>query len=332
MLPSRARARAAGALRRRLASSSTAAAAVALPTAGTLAVSWLDTARQVVHVQLHRPARGNAMNGDMWRELGAVFRGLGSGAGDVRAVVLSGAGRGFTTGLDLEDHADLLVAPPPGGGGGGGGGGGTGGPDTARRAWALLRLVRSYQDSLTALERCPVPVIAAIHGACVGGGVDLACAADIRLASSDAHFVVKEVELGLAADAGTLQRLPRLLGNGSLVRELAFTARPLPAEEAARHGLVSAVLPDQAALMASAGAMARRIAALSPVAVAGTKANLNFARDAPTVGMGLEYAALWSAAMLQTGDIPAAAMAALAGGRKRGGGAAPAPPSFPPLG
>jgi enoyl-CoA hydratase/carnithine racemase len=174
-------------------------------------------------------------------------------------------------------------------------------------------------------------VIACIHGACVGGGVDLVCAADVRFASADATFVVKEVEVGLAADLGTLQRLPRLVGNDSLVRELAFTARPWPAEEAARHGFVSAVLPDRDAMRARAMATAQRIAALSPVAVSGTKAQLNYSRGRP-VADGLAFAAAWNSGMLQTGDIAVSAARLMGGGRGAGAAGAAAPDDFPPLG
>jgi enoyl-CoA hydratase/carnithine racemase len=200
----------------------------ALPTFETLTACWAADA--VVDLRLNRPDRANAMNRRMWAELVDAFRAFGDPALDVRAVVLSGAGRSFTTGLDLGDHAALLAPPPPPADGRA--------VDPARRAWALQRLVRSYQDAANALADFHAPVIAAVHGACIGGGVDLICAADIRVASADASFAVREVALGLAADVGTLQRLPGLVGNDSLVRQLAFTGEPLPAEDAARLGLL----------------------------------------------------------------------------------------------
>ena len=277
-----------------------------------------EAAPRVLEVRLNRPAKSNAMSKLMFAELAAAFGRLATeeGCGDWRAVLLTGEGSSFTSGLDLIDHAALLL-PPGGAASTAAAGGAAAAPraeDPARRAWALQRLVRSYQDAVSSLERCPVPVIACIHGACVGGGVDLVCAADVRLASADATFVVKEAELGLAADLGTLQRLPWLVGNDSLVRELAFTARPWPAEEAARHGFLSAVLPDREAMRARALATALRIAALSPLAVAGTKAQLNFARGRP-VADGLAFAAAWTGGALQTGDIAVSA-ARLRGGRE----------------
>lgn len=190
------------------------------------------------------------------------------------------------------DHAELFS------------GGGSG--DVARRALSLRRLIAAYQDSFSAIERCAKPVIAAIHGACIGGGVDMVSAADIRVCASDAYFSIKEVELGLAADVGTLQRLPRVVGNDSWVRELALTGRNFPSDEALRFGFVSAVLPDAAALRAHALALATKIASHSPVAVLGTKENLNFARDHPTA-TSLRYQVAWNAACLQTEDIPRAA-------------------------
>lgn len=281
----------------------------------TLAVS--EAAPHVLEVRLNLPSKSNAMSRAMWAELGAAFGRLTTegGCADWRAVLLTGEGRNFTSGLDLADHAALMLPPAAGGGGG---------VDPARRAWSLHRLITSYQAAVSSLERCPVPVIACIHGACVGGGVDLVCAADVRFASADAVFVVKEVEVGLAADLGTLQRFPRLVGNDSLARELAFTARPWPAEEAARHGFVSAVLPDREAMRSRALATAQRIAALSPVAVAGTKAQLNYSRGRP-VADGLAFAAAWNGGALQTGDV------AVSAARLMGGGAAAAD-DFPPLG
>ncbi|CAN0275383.1 unnamed protein product, partial [Ectocarpus sp. 4 AP-2014] len=207
------------------------------------------------------------------------------------------------------------------------------------------------QESFTAVERCPQPVIAAIHGACVGGAVDLACACDIRLCSEDAGFCVAEVKVGLAADVGTLQRMPKIVGNESLCRELAYTGRTFGAAEASRMGFVSRVVaaPEAATAAAAAAATAggkpragaasaasagvsprgsqraevvaasiltaSEIARQSPVAVFGTKRNLLYARD-HSVDDGLEYAATWSGAALQAGDL-STAMRAAAGNPKR---------------
>ena len=223
-------------------------------------------------------------------------------------LLTGGEAKHFSSGLDLRDHAGVL---------GGLGGDGEEGADTARRAAHLHRsLIRAYQESFASIEACPKPVIALVHGACVGGGVDMVTAADIRLASADATFCVKEVEVGLAADLGTLQRLPRCVRGDSWAREVCLTAREFSAEEAAREGLVSAVLPSKAELRARGLEVASSIAKLSPVAVQGTKVHLNYSRGR-TVADALEYQAAWNMAMLQTDDIPEAAGAAMTGQEAR---------------
>ena len=224
---------------------------------------------------------------------------------ELQVILTGGSAKHFTSGIDLMDHVELL-SPSSGGGEEGEG------PDVARRAWAMKKHVARYQASFTAIEKCPKPVIAAVHGACIGGGVDMICAADVRLASSDAFFCVKEVEIGLAADVGTLQRLPKVVGNDSWVREICYTARNVSAAEAEKMGLLSRVLVDRATMEAEALAMASRIASMSPVAVQGTKVNLNYSRGR-TIEAGLEYQSVWNASMLQTADLPEAAQAGMTG-------------------
>ncbi|KAM6033196.1 delta(3,5)-Delta(2,4)-dienoyl-CoA isomerase, mitochondrial isoform 2-T2 [Chlamydotis macqueenii] len=241
----------------------------------------------VLHVQLHRPDKRNAMNAAFWREMVECFREIGQDP-DCRAVIVSGAGKVFTAGIDLAEMGGEFLA--------------TAGEDAARRAWNLRRKIRAYQESFSALEQCPKPVIAAVHGACVGAGVDLVAACDIRYCSQDAWFQVKEVDIGLAADVGTLQRLPKIVGSQSLVNELAFTARKMMAPEAQSCGLVSRVFPNTESLLRGARDVAGAIAARSPVAVQGTKVNLLYARDHP-VPDGLCYVATWNMSMLQTEDI-----------------------------
>ncbi|XP_040437534.1 delta(3,5)-Delta(2,4)-dienoyl-CoA isomerase, mitochondrial, partial [Falco naumanni] len=199
-------------------------------------------------------------------------------------------------GIDLVEMGGEFLAVP--------------GEDAARRAWHLREKIASYQETFSVLEKCPKPVIAAVHGACVGAGVDLISACDIRYCSQDAWFQVKEVDIGLAADVGTLQRLPKIVGSQSLVNELAFTARKMMAPEAQSCGLVSRVFPDKASLLRGALAVAAAVAARSPVAVQGTKVNLVYARDHP-VPEGLRYMATWNMAMLQTEDILKSVQAAL---------------------
>merc|ERR1711879_418491 len=154
------------------------------------------------------------------------------------------------------------------------------------------------------------PTIAAVHGACVGAGVDLITAVDVRLCSQDAVFSIREAQIGICADVGTLARLPKVVGNDSLVRELALTARDFPAEEAKSCGLVSRVLPSQEETLEEAKRIASMIASNSPVAVVGTKKNLNFARD-HTVNESLDYVLTWNSAMIQTEDVAKAVGAAM---------------------
>ncbi|XP_016061973.1 PREDICTED: delta(3,5)-Delta(2,4)-dienoyl-CoA isomerase, mitochondrial isoform X2 [Miniopterus natalensis] len=251
--------------------------------------------RHILHVQLNRPEKRNAMNKAFWSEMVECFNKIAQDA-DCRAVVISGAGKMFTSGLDLVEMAGDLLQPQ--------------GDDAARISWSLRGLITRYQETFSVIEKCPKPVIAAIHGGCVGGGVDLITACDIRYCAQDAFFQVKEVDVGLAADVGTLQRLPRVIGNQSLVNELAFTARKMMADEALGSGLVSRVFPDKEAMLDAAFALAAEISSKSPVAVQGTKVNLLYSRD-HSVAEGLNYMAAWNMSMLQTQDIVKSVQAAM---------------------
>ncbi|PAA52397.1 hypothetical protein BOX15_Mlig022011g1, partial [Macrostomum lignano] len=250
----------------------------------------------VRHIVLCRPDRLNSMTWAFFDEIGRCFDAIGEDP-DCRVAVLSAEGKHFTAGLDLVDAAQMLGGSNPD-------------QDPARKAAEIRRTLFRLQAGLSALERCSKPVIAAIHGGCIGGGVDLVAAADIRYCSSDAFFSVKEVDLGLAADLGSLQRLPKLLGSASLLAELTFTGRRLPAEEAHRVGLVSRVLDDRDRLLAAALSLASDIAAKSPVAVQAAKRSLLFARDHP-VAEGLAQIAAENAAMLQSEDVARAVAASL---------------------
>ena len=241
----------------------------------------------VAHVELAREARLNAFDGEMFGALGEALRSLGSDS-SVRAILLSGRGRHFTAGLDLDEAAAQLAESG----------------DPGRDAEARLRHIRWLQDCFTAAEEARPPVIAAIHGGCIGAGVDLASACDIRVAAGGAFFQVAEVDVGITADLGTLQRLTRLIPEG-IVRELAYTGRRMPAEEALRLGLVSRVEADREAAIAGGLELARTIAAKSPLAVAGAKASLNYSRGR-TVEEGLRHVALWNAGTLVGADLEAA--------------------------
>ncbi|CAM9305430.1 unnamed protein product, partial [Discosporangium mesarthrocarpum] len=253
----------------------------------------------VLHVQLNRPNKRNAMNALFWAEFRTCFERVAEDTG-VRSVVISGVGDHLSAGLDLTDMSEMNAIIK-------------GTNDVARRAVRFRKLALSMQESFTAVERCPQPVVAAVHGSCVGAGVDMICACDIRLCSSDAVFSIAEVKVGLAADVGTLQRMPKIVGNTSLCRELAFTGRTFGADEAERMGLVSRVCQggngadpggksDRDMVVGVALDLAAEIALQSPVAVFGTKRNLTYSLD-HGVSDGLEYAATWSGAALQTEDI-----------------------------
>jgi delta(3,5)-delta(2,4)-dienoyl-CoA isomerase len=206
----------------------------------------------------------------------------------------SGNGKIFTSGIDLTDLSSLAAVV-------------YGEEDVARKANTMYHTIRRLQGLFTRLEACPKPVIGAVHSACVGGGVDLITATDIRVCTRDAWFQVKEVDMGLAADVGTLQRLPKIVGSQSLVSELCLTARKMAAAEAASCGMVSTVYETREEMMSGALGLAATIASKSPVAVQGTKISLVYAREHSTEE-GLEQVARYNMAMLQSEDLMKAAM------------------------
>jgi enoyl-CoA hydratase len=238
----------------------------------------------VAHLRLNRPKALNTMTLPFWRDMVAAFDEIDECA-EARAVVISSTGRHFTAGLDLGVFETLSDDRG----------------DVGRRGERLRRTVLDMQESFSVIDRCRVPVIAAIQGACIGGGVDLISACDIRLCAADAFFCIQEINIGMTADVGTLQRLPYLIPSG-LVRELAYTGRRLAAEEARAAGLVNAVFDDHDALVEGALALARTIAEKSPLAIVGTKEMLNYARD-HTIADGLNHIATWQAGMFQTDDL-----------------------------
>ncbi|KAM6223692.1 delta(3,5)-Delta(2,4)-dienoyl-CoA isomerase, mitochondrial [Rhynchocyon petersi] len=251
--------------------------------------------KHILHVQLNRPEKRNAMNKAFWREMVECFHKIAEDS-QCRAVVISGAGKMFTAGIDLMDMASDLIQPQE--------------DDIARKSWYIHNLITKYQETFNVLEKCSKPVISATHGGCIGAGVDLITACDIRYCTQDAFFQVKEVDIGLAADVGTLQRLPRIIGNQSLVNELAFTCRKMMAEEALSSGLVSRMFPDQETMLDAAFTLAAEIASKSPVAVQSTKVNLLYSRD-HTVSESLKFMSSWNMSMLQTEDIVKSVQAAM---------------------
>jgi enoyl-CoA hydratase len=245
---------------------------------------------------LNRPDQRNALGRALWHDLPLAIEAVAEER-DVRVLVLAAHGPHFTVGLDLKEMGGSL-------------GGGEKPASAAAANFSTYRNVRAMQESITAIARLRVPVIAAVHGYCIGGGVDMICAADVRLASADAIFSVREAKVAIVADLGTLQRLPRIIAAGH-VAELALTAKDIDARRAAEIGLVNHVHQGGSfEVLAAAYELAEEIAANSPLAVQGTKAVLA-ANDGRTVEQGLDYVAQWNAAYISSNDLREAMVAFL---------------------
>ncbi len=251
---------------------------------GAVATLWLDA-----------PDRRNAMGPAFWADLPRAMQTLGADDA-VRAVVLAARGPSFTVGLDLKAMGGLLLQPHANG-------------SDAQRRQALYREIKTLQAAISSVADCPRPVVAAVHGHCLGGGIDLITACDIRLASDDAVFSVRETKMAIVADLGTLQRLPRIIPQGH-VAELVYTGKDVAAARARQIGLVNDVYPDREALLTAAHALAADIAANSPLAVQGAKAVLR-AGEGRTVEEALEFVALWNTSFLQSNDLAEAVSAFL---------------------
>jgi len=249
---------------------------------GHVATVWLD-----------RPEARNAMGRAFWDDLVLAMADV-SDDSEVRAVLIAARGPHFSVGLDLKEMGSILA---------GGQGGGTGAaPSMAARARGARAAVLILQHSINVVAACPKPVVAAVHGYCIGGGVDLIAACDIRVCSTDAVFSVREAKVAIVADLGSLQRLPHIIGSGHLA-ELAYTGKDIDAARARAIGLVNDIYDGGAEGVLAAGrALAEEIAANSPIAVQGTKAVLA-ANDGRTVAEGLEYVATWNAGMLASDDL-----------------------------
>ncbi|MEJ7807591.1 MAG: crotonase/enoyl-CoA hydratase family protein [Telluria sp.] len=246
----------------------------------------------IATVRLNRPDKANAMNLAMWHDLRAAFKWVDA-TPDARVAILEGEGKAFTSGIDLQMMMGLGAQIED--------------KCEARMREALRSVILDLQDTLTSLERCRKPVLAAVHGACIGGGIDLITCADMRYCSSDAYFSIKEIDIGMVADVGTLQRLPRLIGEG-MARELAYTARRVDAAEARDIRLVNRVFGTRDELAGGVREIAAQIAAKSPLSIRGTKEMISYARD-HSVADGLNYVATWNAAMLMSEDLQQAMMA-----------------------
>ena len=249
----------------------------------------LDVKNHIGNLVLSRPDELNTMSRDFWVELGEVLEVINRDS-DIRVVVMSSTGKHFCAGMDLNAFTNGVDNIPD-----------DKKPDHARIGEAVYRVAKELQEYISTLEKIRVPVIAAIHGGCIGGAVDMVTACDIRLASDDAFFCIQEINIGMAADVGTLQRLPKIIPD-SKMREMAYTGRRMYAEEAKEAGLVSATYGSQEELLEAANKLASEIASKSPVAIYGLKAVMNYSRD-HNVNDSLEYNALWSGAMLSQKDM-----------------------------
>jgi enoyl-CoA hydratase len=245
----------------------------------------------IAEVVLCHPEKRNAMTSRFFLECGRAFAEIDADR-EIRVAIVRAEGPTFSAGLDLKEAAEGLL-------GGNSGEGPKRSP--AARGDALHRTIRSLQDGFSAIERCRKPVIAAIQGRCIGGGVDLVSACDIRLCSRDASFSIYEARVGIVADVGTLQRITPIVGKG-IAREMAYTARFIDAERALACGLVNEVHADADALLAGTRRMAEEIADNAPLAVQGTKQVLNYS-DEHTTEEGLEYVAQWNASRLYSDDL-----------------------------
>jgi len=255
-------------------------------------MSWtvfdLEISDYIAHIRFNRPEKLNSFTPAMWQELPEAVRQIDE-EGDARVIVISSSGKHFTAGMDLSVFGSFAHDDKT---------------ETARANAAFMQLVKSLQETFSAIAKCRLPVIAAIQGGCIGAGLDLVTACDLRYASSDTYFSLHEINIGMVADVGTFPRLQKLIAPG-IVREMALTGEPLPAARAELIGLVNEVFDDHDELLDGAMAVAEKIAAKSPMAIWGSKAVLNYGQEHSTADT-LEHIATWQAGMFSHADIKAA--------------------------
>jgi enoyl-CoA hydratase len=261
------------------------------PTYTRFLVTEQDHVAQVV---INNPNKANALDTTAWQELKSIFTALNDNEG-IRVIVLSGEGKHFCSGIDIQVLMQLqqeaLVACE------------------GRKREKIRQFIIALQQSINAIAECAKPVIAAVHGGCIGGGLDIVAACDMRYATEDAGFCLKEVDMGLVADLGVLQRLPRIIPAG-LVREMAYTAKTVSGKEAHRIGLVTAAYPDKTVMMTEVQKIATLIAQKSPLTVRGLKQVMDYSEQ-HSVTDGLNYVATWNSGMILSNDLQEAVMAAM---------------------
>ena len=268
------------------------AAAIAELTGNRYECFDVSVSEQIAHLVMKRGDKANSMIPAFWRELPDIVRSIDEQA-LARVIVISATGRHFSSGMDLAvfqqddtlQAADQIARQAA----------------QRRRGAAFYDTASTFQRAFSALEQCRVPVIAAIQGACMGGGVDLITACDMRYATDDAFVCIQEINIGMTADVGTFPRLVKLIPEG-IVRELAYTGRRMPAAEAQAAGLINRVFSSHDAMLDNVMTIAREIASKPPLAVFGSKRMINYARDHSTAD-GLDYIAIWNASMLQPAEM-----------------------------
>ena len=249
----------------------------------------IDISDKVAHIKLSRPEKRNSMNLEFWDELPEI---IGDIDREVRArvIVISSTGPHFSAGLDVQEFFNVINE--------------RGADERAHRISRgadFYQTVQKMQATFSALENCRIPVIAAIQGGCIGAGVDMVTACDMRYATDDAFFSVEEINIGMTADVGTFPRLVKLIPEG-IVREMCYTGRRMPAGDAQSAGLVNRVYDDQQTMLTEVLAIAAEIAAKAPLAVHGCKRMINYSRDHTTAD-SLDYVGIWNASMFQPEEI-----------------------------
>jgi len=258
----------------------------------------VSIANDVAHIVLNRPDKRNSMIHEFWDELPTIVQNIDQNS-TARVIVLSSTGPHFTSGLDTSIFGSSVENSDN--------------PEDAekskrQRGAKLYDTIKHMQKSFTCLEQCRIPVIAAIQGGAIGGGVDLVTACDLRYMTEDGFLSIYEINIGMTADVGTFPRITRLLPEG-VVKELAYTGRRITAQEAKQHGLVNEIYTDHEAMLEATMGIARQIATKAPLAVYGSKKIINHSRDHSTAD-SLDYISLWNASMLQPDEISEAFAAA----------------------
>lgn len=255
----------------------------------------LEIKNKVAHVAINRPEKANSLNELAWQELKQAMLDCDENP-EVRAIVLSAEGdKIFCAGIDL---AMLMSTEKK-----------TKDQCEGRKREKFRKFLLDFQQIISTFEQISKPVLSAVHGGCIGGGVDLICATDMRYCTADAYFCIKEIDMGMVADLGTLQRLPKLMPDG-VVRELAYTGRKMFGAEAEKYGFVNRVFATKQEMLAEVTTLAEHIASKSPLSIRGTKRNILFSRD-HSVAESLEYMANWNSAMFYSNDLMAAFQATM---------------------